>query len=69
MRIILLIILIGFLSACAAMQEAKVKKQQEELTECVSLGFKPNTPAFGNCRLQLRNIEMQRFQAFFGRKY
>lgn len=63
MRMILLISLM-FLSSCVSFEEIKLRKSQQEIAECLSLGFKENTSEFRNCRLQLRNIEAQKMLGF-----
>ncbi len=50
------IVVISALSGCVSPQVVAARQAAEDNAECVSLGFKPGTEAFGNCRLQLRSI-------------
>lgn len=51
--------LIVILSGCAGSEERARQQEQYEMSECARIGFKLNTPGFGNCRLQLRAISEQ----------
>lgn len=45
------------LAACAgdpAAEQARLDAQDNQ--DCIDLGFKPNTEAYGNCRLKLKEI-------------
>lgn len=45
-----------FLSACAdpAAEQARIDAADHQ--NCLDLGFKPGTEAYGNCRLKMREI-------------
>lgn len=47
------------LSACMSPEEKQRQQDQYEMSECLRLGFTPNTENFGQCRLQLRSIKAQ----------
>jgi hypothetical protein len=51
--------LFGFgllLSACADPAAEKARLDAIDHQNCVDLGFKPGTEAYGNCRLKMREI-------------
>jgi hypothetical protein len=64
MRVALIAALLS-LTSCASSEEWKAEQLAAEVAECKALGFKEGTEELGNCRLQLRAIEMQRFMAVF----
>lgn len=48
------------LAACAsdrAAEQARIDSIDNQ--NCIDLGFKPNTEAYGNCRLKLKEIRAQ----------
>lgn len=51
--------ILGFglaLSACADSAAEKARLDAVDHQNCVDLGFKPGTDAYGNCRLKMREI-------------
>lgn len=66
-RIFILSLLL--LSACASKQEiaaAQARQDAADSQECIQLGFKPATEAYGNCRLRVKEM---RVQASLSRSY
>lgn len=44
------------LSACADPAAEKARLDAADHQNCVELGFEPNTEAYGNCRLKMKEI-------------
>jgi hypothetical protein len=72
---------LGFfvLSACVDAGEREAMQAQQvakDHAECLELGFKPETPGYGECRLRLRELRIQErmvnrpyFHPTFGMRY
>lgn len=55
------------LTGCVTPEQQAANMAQQEIAECQEMGFKPDTPDFANCRLQVRNRIMTiRHQAVSG---
>lgn len=51
-----------FLSSCADPAQVALRQQQIEQAdhqECLSLGYQPNTPTYGDCRLRIREMRIE----------
>ncbi|MEQ9518295.1 MAG: hypothetical protein RLN89_02520 [Parvibaculum sp.] len=49
----------GLLTACASAEDRAREQALHDRTDhqhCLDLGFEPNTEAYGNCRLKLKEI-------------
>jgi len=44
------------LAACADPAARQAEQDMTDHQNCVELGFEPNTEAYGNCRLKMREI-------------
>jgi hypothetical protein len=44
------------LAACADPAVEQARLEAEDHKNCVELGFEPNTEAYGNCRLKMKEI-------------
>lgn len=52
---------LGFgLTACADPAAEQARRDAVDNQDCLDLGFKPGTEAYGNCRLKLKEIRAKR---------
>lgn len=63
MRIMFTFLVLLALSACQSPAEKQAEQDKAEVSECTRLGFKPETDAFADCRLQLRTVAAQQMNA------
>lgn len=49
-------------TACVPPEQARLERDNREMSECRRLGYNPYSEGFANCRLQLRQIEAQEAQ-------
>lgn len=62
MRKSLALLFLLLVASCVSPEEQTARaaaQRQADAQECQRLGFKPDTPAFGNCMLKLREIRAQ----------
>ncbi len=70
-RILLTTALALTLTACASAEDRAARAQAQltaDKTECQNLGFKPETEAFSNCLLKLREIRAEEAAAIEQRR-
>jgi len=48
------------MAACSSPEERAQLEAQKEIAECTQAGYQPDTPAFDDCRLQVRSKEEQK---------
>lgn len=61
MRYLFVIGILFFASSCLSPAEQAKREQmraQADHEECLSLGFKPDTPEYGDCRLRLKEMRI-----------
>ncbi|MCI5050359.1 MAG: hypothetical protein MRY32_08550 [Rickettsiales bacterium] len=62
MKTLICISTLLLLAACMTPQERAERKKlidQQDHQECVELGFKPKSDAYGDCRLRIKEMRVQ----------
>lgn len=59
MKNLAFILIITFLASCVSPEDKKKALDAQEKAQCLDLGFRENTEAFANCRLQIRELATQ----------
>jgi len=57
MRYFIFILPLLAIVACSSPEERAEREAQKEIDECTVVGYKPNTPAFDDCRQQVKDRE------------
>jgi hypothetical protein len=60
MKNILFLIPLLLVVACSSPEERAQKEAQKEITQCTKAGYQSDTPAFEDCKLEVRAKEEQR---------